>query len=489
MADKLFWGDLHNHNAVGYAKGSLARSYEIARSHLDVFAFTGHAGWHDMPRMEGDRHQVWEVGCAKHREQWPEVCRRAAEAYQPGEFVCLRAYEWHSSQYGDYCVYYPADVGELVLPDTLAELQQHVRSVGGLMMPHHPGYASGWRGIVPEAVDLSLSPTCEIFSEHGNAESDDGTFPYWRHSQGRQVTGHTLARMWQDGLRLGVTAGTDDHLGFPGAYGEGITGFWAPELTREAIWAALQSRRVYGCTGDRMGLDFTVNEAPMGSEIPFVERCRIAVSVMAPDVVDRVEVLRGETVIARRFPCDAPHRWAGLGHLRIEYGWGPWLALGLDRIADWAAMVELSAGRIRKVIPCWQSGPFDEARRHRIRATTERACTWQSYSSRLQAIGEMPTNAILLELEAPAIAEVRLMVEEPARLRVSATLGELMHENRVAFCGGFPSESVTLHRVVPRARSTAEFVVEDQLDSPDYYRIRVIQRNGQMAWSSPVWVG
>ena len=29
---KLFWGDLHNHNAVGYAKGSLQRSIEIARA-------------------------------------------------------------------------------------------------------------------------------------------------------------------------------------------------------------------------------------------------------------------------------------------------------------------------------------------------------------------------------------------------------------------------------------------------------------------------
>ncbi|UCG31660.1 MAG: hypothetical protein JSU68_08325, partial [Phycisphaerales bacterium] len=34
---RLFWGDLHNHNAVGYAKGSLRRSIEIAREHLDFF--------------------------------------------------------------------------------------------------------------------------------------------------------------------------------------------------------------------------------------------------------------------------------------------------------------------------------------------------------------------------------------------------------------------------------------------------------------------
>ena len=56
---QLFWGDLHNHNAVGYAKGSLDRSIELAQEHLDFFAFTGHASWHDMPKMPGDRHMKW----------------------------------------------------------------------------------------------------------------------------------------------------------------------------------------------------------------------------------------------------------------------------------------------------------------------------------------------------------------------------------------------------------------------------------------------
>jgi hypothetical protein len=36
----LFWGDLHNHNSVGYARGSLERTYEIAKEHLDFLAFT-----------------------------------------------------------------------------------------------------------------------------------------------------------------------------------------------------------------------------------------------------------------------------------------------------------------------------------------------------------------------------------------------------------------------------------------------------------------
>jgi hypothetical protein len=57
---QLFWGDLHNHNAIGYARGSLERTYDIAREHLDFLAFTPHAQCQDMPVMEGNAQVKWE---------------------------------------------------------------------------------------------------------------------------------------------------------------------------------------------------------------------------------------------------------------------------------------------------------------------------------------------------------------------------------------------------------------------------------------------
>jgi len=41
----IFFGDIHNHNAHGYGQGSIERSVEIARTHLDFFGFTGHVAW------------------------------------------------------------------------------------------------------------------------------------------------------------------------------------------------------------------------------------------------------------------------------------------------------------------------------------------------------------------------------------------------------------------------------------------------------------
>ena len=47
-----------------------------------------------------------------------------------------------------------------------------------------------------------------------------------------------------------------------------------------------------------------------------------------------------------------------------------------------------------------------------------------------------------------------------------------------------------LHRAIPQAGYSAqvEWVDDEALSSEANYRIRVEQRNGQRAWSSPIWV-
>jgi hypothetical protein len=48
IARRILSGDIHNRNAHGYGVGSIERSIDVARTHLDFFAFTGHAWWHDL---------------------------------------------------------------------------------------------------------------------------------------------------------------------------------------------------------------------------------------------------------------------------------------------------------------------------------------------------------------------------------------------------------------------------------------------------------
>ena len=47
-----------------------------------------------------------------------------------------------------------------------------------------------------------------------------------------------------------------------------------------------------------------------------------------------------------------------------------------------------------------------------------------------------------------------------------------------------------IHRAIPEAGYTATFELADDqpIDREVHYRVRVEQRNGQRAWSSPIWV-
>ena len=256
---QAYFGDLHNHNAVGYARGSLRRTFEIARNHLDFFAFTPHGYWHDIGHYEGGIEQRWLTGFEVTRKRWPEVLAMVREFDQPGTFVPIAGYEWHSSSIGDYHIIFPDLDGEYVRFDDIRTFQQFARERGAIMIPHHPANRRGDRGANPAYFDPKVTPVIEIFSEWGNAEHDRAPYPYIRHSHGGRWTRNTYQHFLAEGHRLGVVASTDDHLGYPGAYREGLAAVLATELTREGIFDALRSRRTYGVTGDRIQMDFRLN--------------------------------------------------------------------------------------------------------------------------------------------------------------------------------------------------------------------------------------
>jgi len=500
LPDQLFWGDLHNHNSVGlfhYSKGSLERTLEIARSHLDFCAFTGHAHWHDMPEMVGNAHEKWAEGFAHHTQQWPRTCELIAEANDPPDFVAFLGYEWHSARFGDRSVIYPYDNGELFHTDDVQKLYEHARRSGALLMPHHIGYKGGLpgRGLNWEYYDESVSPLVEIYSEHGGAERDRGPWAYLRHSNGPRTTYHTMQYGLERGFHFGVIASTDDHFGYPGAYGEGLVGVYGAERTREAIWEALWARRAYAVTGDRIELSFTVNGAPMGSILAAERDRHIAVAVRGWDEVCAVEVLRNNRVIHRHFPEDdfkSDGGWSRRWKCRVEFGWGPWTAFGMPRVADWRILLRAERAKIVAVMPCFQSGPFDEERRNRILDSDETSCRWESYTSRQDAFNETPTNAVVFELEGPPDARLHLEVTEPGERHIDLSLERLATSSHIEFTGEFPCESLLVHRLAPEELYQACFEFDDEpsgVRAEDFYYVRVIQANGQMAWSSPIWVG
>lgn len=490
---KIFWGDLHNHNSVGYAQGSLNRAFEIAKSYLDFFAFTPHSQWHDMPKMEEDKHLKWVDGFKETKNRWSEVQKLCADYNKTGEFITFPAYEWHSSYYGDYCIIFPYDYAPLIIFKDIKSLQKFANQEGAVLMPHHPGYRQGRRGANFDFLDSEVSPILEIYSEHGNAERDNAPHQYIRHSMGGCWTKNTLEYALASGHRIGVIANTDDHLGYPGAYGEGLAAVLAEELSRESIFDAIQRRRTYGVTGDRIKLNFKLNGHFMGEEIPFSTERDMDIRVSGWDKIDRVEIIKNNQVIYRDFPIDrkiSRSSWNKQILLRIEYGWGPWTTLDMSRICDWEIEIEISEGKINDIYPCFQSGPLSENRRNLIKKRTENTYLIKSYTSRQQAFMEKPTNAVVLNISGNPETKLSLTLNKPTRMVINKLLKELTEKNDIFFTGPFPDESLLIHPIVFSEHFNTEFNIIDKQFARDvnWYYVRVIQANGQLAWSSPIWV-
>ena len=489
----LYFGDLHNHNAVGYAKGGLRRSFDIAREHLDFFAYTPHSQWHDMPTMPEDKHMVWVNGFKAHRAGWPIALQLTAQMYEPGRFVTFPGYEWHSSEFGDYCVLFPTDRTEFVTTDSVEALAEKVAPLGAIMIPHHCAYARGWRGIDWDHFPQDMCPLCEVFSEHGACMSDRGLEPMIRHSNGGRTTYGTIQHALSMGLRFGVIGGTDDHFGYPGAWGEGLAAVWAETLTRESIWEALLARRTYAVTGDRIRLEFTLNGAAMGSEIDRCRQRRIHVSVDAMDEIAAVDVLRNGRVAHREFvPTVLPEDpfAGGPCKLRIQWGWGPWSSLEMARVCEWAGEIVVDGGELLAATPLFQSGPYEENLRDRLLDVNAGGLRFESFTSRRDAFNEDPTKGVILEIDGAPDTRVTIRGGQPGAFRMEHTLAELMASSASAFTGPFTSESVLVHRLLTPESYRLAFTWSDERDGSqaDYYMVRVTQSNGQMAWSSPVWV-
>jgi hypothetical protein len=488
----VLFGDIHNHNALGYGIGSLERSIDIARTHLDFFAFTGHSSWHDMEPMEGDREQHWLTGFERLREGWPKVQSLIADANRVDEFAAFLGFEWHSSFFGDQCVVFPEDHRPLAFPDHIDELRRFCSEEQALMIPHHLAYPSGRRGVNWDVFEESCTPVVEIFSEHGNSEYDRGAYPFISHSMGGRQTSNTVRAALDEGLRFGFVASSDSHSGFPGAYGEGVMAALVRDHSRAAILEAINARRTYALTGDRIHLDFSVDGAPMGASIAVDKQVNVSYSVAGRDELDVVEVIQDGAVVHRSHPRTVIPLAASAAapfQLRLEWGWGPWGDLALERVADWEFEIRISGGQLVRWFPCLQSGPFDEGRRHRFQPTADGGLHVTSYTSRRGAFRENPNQSLVLELTGGPDAGIELVCSRPVTQTTKTTVAELHAGSVNRFVGPFPHEAYQWHRLIPQAASAlADTCVLDLPDGRSSVYLRVRQQNGQMAWASPVFI-
>lgn len=487
------FGDLHNHCALSYAYGSPAEALANARLQLDFVSLTVHGAWPDPPTDDPalaylvDYH---EKGFERARTGWNDYLAWTDRANLPGSFVTLPSFEWHSMEFGDHCAYFREGAGSSIVnaPD-LPALRDAVRSVpgGAFLIPHHTGYRQGLRGIDWRAFDESLSPVAEIVSFHGSSESCDGPVPYL-HAMGPRHEHGTARHGWRQGHRFGVIGSTDHHNGVPGAYGFGRLAAWMPDLTRDALWAAIERRRTYALTGDRIDLAYSVNGVPMGGVAGPANERAIDVAVRGGDGIEYVEILHDEQVVHREsiFP-----QASGPGRVKVhlEVGWGE-----AKQATPWDVAVKIRDGDLIGVEPRFR-GPFpstpprqgephaphsvERPSSDTVRFTTR---TWPNPYSALAA-----TEGVCLEIDADDATTLAIELNGKPR---QIPLRDLSTGSRSFHLGGFVSPALRVRRAIAEKEFATRFSFRHRPGTvdTDMYRIRVRQRNDQWAWSSPVWV-
>ena len=287
---KLYFGELHSQMWHSMGTGTTEEFFEWGRDNggLD---FCGPANHYNQ------RYEVTE-------EIWQDLVDCCNRYNDSGRFVTMVSYEWAGGG-GHRNVYYRDDYGEFdywyrdrKTPDKFWET---LKGRDVLTIPHHPKGCGILDWSYRNDTHQRLMEICSSWA------------------LGEVGGGQCAQRALAMGHRVGFVGGTDSHYGLAcqGSYhvndGNGMACVMATELTRDAIWQALRDRRCYATTGDKMVLDFTMDDLPMGTdldtELAEYGARSFRIRVAGTYRVDRVDIIRNnETVFSAEPKADT---WEG----------------------------------------------------------------------------------------------------------------------------------------------------------------------------------
>jgi hypothetical protein len=332
-----YWADMHGQSEETIGSNS-ARDY---------FRFARDRAFLDVCCHQGNDFQIT-------RQFWQELQTIVEEFNESGRFIAFPGYEWsgNTGLGGDHNVIClrPGEqihrsshalIYDLSDADsdrhTSRELFETLAGSDVFLYAHVGGrYAD-----LTVAPDTGITPAVEIHSAWG-------TFEWLLHDA------------FALGLRPGVVANSDDHKGRPGAsypgasrfgsYG-GLTCFLCRELSREAVFESLRSRKHYATTGTRLFLHTEATlpgedrSAAMGDVLPSTARTvtfRAEALCSAP--VERLELFNGtERVFTFR-----PYTENDLGR-RLRVLWEGAEYRGRGRETRWDGIAVIDSNRFERI--------------------------------------------------------------------------------------------------------------------------------------------
>lgn len=477
---RRYWGDLHGQSGETIGMGSAENYFRYARDTAFI----------DMVGHQGNDFQITDAF-------WKKLNQLTAEFDAPGKFVCLPGYEWsgNTGMGGDRNIFYRREgrpirrsshilVEGQTSTDAIYTADELFRALDGedaIVIAHVGGrYAD-----LKYAHDGRLERAVEVHSTWG-------TFEWLLHDA------------FERGFRVGIVCHSDDHKGRPGAtrpgassFGAigGLTCYFMPELTRDALFDALRRRRHYGTTGARIFLDlrgsfdepvtgfsddpqlgpakeFAVREVLIGDIVrPGSAVMRLSAEVIGTAPIERVDVLHGTRVAQSVCPYSA----SDLGR-RVRVLWQGAEYRGRGRETLWQGKLTIAGNRIARFAPVNFLNP--ERKVQEIAAGT--ALSWSSVTT-----GNLAGIDIWLDEAHSGSLSIETNI-----VSGSVDLAALT-DNTVVFDGGGLGRRLSIYRL-PESDWSRRVVLDHEVrfaggaDLPVY--LRVTQADGHQAWSSPIYL-
>jgi len=250
---------------------------------------------------------------------WPQILAIHQAFHQPGRFVTIPAWEAAGNN-GHVNIYLRSPEVDMSWRDRShdwANVSEFDEPADVITAPHvtmsfgHPDFDWSRAGKRMRLVEMLQTRGC---SEAAEPDEKWGINP---RPKGRDGSVRTALAQ---GHRVGFCGGTDNHSGFPTRhaqmkdYGDrfppariggnakgyaGMTGFVAKELTREAIWQAMNNRHTYATSGMPIVCHIEISGALMGSEIK-VRRgqpLKLSARLHGTAPIERIEIISGGNCI------------------------------------------------------------------------------------------------------------------------------------------------------------------------------------------------
>ena len=461
----VYWGDFHGHCGLTDGIGSIDGYYRFARdfAFIDFVSLTDHDLWLTKP-------------------EWEAICRKAAEYDTPGRMVTYTGYEWtrHLSKGGHHNVIFRNFDGKMLgirttrSPEALfSGLADNCGPNNVLVIPHahNPG---DWR-----THDLRVQRLVEIMSKHGS-------FEYY----GR--------RFLENGYRLGLMAAGDDHIGHPGyppvaGLEGGLMGVWADALDRDALFDAMMARRVYGTTGARIVLEFSVNGVPMGGDLEEHKGTRtykahvvgtgpiLSVDLMGPEGVERTWRPGGE------WDVDTATRLRVTFHSPTESPKSEGVMRPLKG-QRWIGFVRFEGITPESIKPVG----LERGGRYPMRKDdTEQAFGIESIELKgdvveVVCVTRGDEDGFIVEIPEGA---GRTLAFDFGGAKASVALADIAKDGAVVSLDDARVIRLAWLNDAPPNEMDLEWQDGNTQSEGDYQYLRVVQVDGQMAWSSPIWFG